>query len=140
MVDGNISTFRKALITAAFFVLMMGITSLTNKAMAGGGFGLPVGHVSCNPDYVVGKYIEGMKQSYPTAEAFTLNAEDRITFLGWFNNIPPVSDANPDHVIIFARPTDDIVYAGFVDKGCITSMNKVRMGDVLKFLPIGLEA
>lgn len=50
----------------------------------------------------------------------TLTEAERLPFLSTYNNIPPVTDRNPERIEIFSRPGHPAVVVVFVEDGCVT--------------------
>ena len=50
----------------------------------------------------------------------TLTEAERLRFLGTYNNVPPVTDRNPERIEIFSRWNHPNVVVVFVEDGCVT--------------------
>ena len=76
--------------------------------------------VECAPS----KTIEYWANFWGVAHWKPLSELQKISFLSWFNNLPPVSDFNPP--LVYIANHKDILIIIFHDRQCVTLVNTIN--------------
>ena len=87
--------------------------------------------VQCKSEFKVSYW----KDKHQVSKLQPLNEKQKILFLAYFNNEPPITDKNPKYVMVYMHPHFNRSFVLFKEDGpCIDSVHMIPTDVIRKWL------